>query len=438
MRRGIQAQLVLSETESDNEKWLDDGQLGVERKLFFRELVARFAHNLALKWNLGEENDYSAPLLVSMASYLSAVDPYDHPIAVHTHPNDFTFYAALLGNPLFSMTSIQYTNTEAGNYVEEWRQKSADAGQAWVLDMDENGTPGEGVSPFNAQEFRKEVLYEVLFSGGCLEWYLGAHPLPIGGDQSVEDFRTREPMWIYSRIARELLQNEFEFWRMEPADQLLSGESTAYGGGEVFAFQDRDFAIYLPNASAPALLDLSASPGALFWVQWFDPRKGQYAGAHSLLDGGAPRPLGAAPSEPGEDWVIVVKRVSLAADIEQLSAANPAVQKLKLDAGTDHAGDAYLLLSTFSGVYPGTDVLGVLLPLNWDAVTALVFDDPAAPGLQGFAGVLDAKGQATAQLDLTGMPLSALVGVDVNHAFLAGKGGLPTFASNPVLLQIVP
>jgi hypothetical protein len=438
MRRGVLAQLVLSETETANELWLDEGQLGLERKLFFRELIARFGHNLAIKWNLGEENDYPAALLKSMADYIQAVDPYDHPIAVHTHPNDFSYYAALLGDPAFSMTSIQYTNTQAGDHVETWRANSAAAGQPWVLDMDENGTPGEGVSDQNASYFRKEVLYDVLFSGGHVEWYLGNQPLPLGGDQSLEDFRTREPMWIYSRIARELLESEFEFWRMQPADHLVSGESSAFGGAEVFAYQDRDFAVYLPNASSGGILDLSASPGAHFWVRWFDPRLGQYAGPFSLVDGGAPLALGSAPSLSAEDWVVVVKRISLWSDVDQVSAASPAMQQFQLDAGPDHAGETYLLLSTVSGVYPGTDIGGLLLPLNWDALTSFVLLDPKGPGMGGFTGVLDANGRGTAALNLSSGALSALVGTFVNHAFLAGPGPLPTFVSNAVLLQVVP
>lgn len=39
---------------------LDGGVLGPERKLYCRELIARFAHNLALNWNIGEENTQSA------------------------------------------------------------------------------------------------------------------------------------------------------------------------------------------------------------------------------------------------------------------------------------------------------------------------------------------------------------------------------------------
>ena len=38
---------------------LDGGALGPERRLYLRELVARFGYQLALNWNLGEENTQS-------------------------------------------------------------------------------------------------------------------------------------------------------------------------------------------------------------------------------------------------------------------------------------------------------------------------------------------------------------------------------------------
>ena len=42
--------------ETENDQRMDGGALGRERKLYYRELIARFGHHLALNWNLGEEN----------------------------------------------------------------------------------------------------------------------------------------------------------------------------------------------------------------------------------------------------------------------------------------------------------------------------------------------------------------------------------------------
>jgi len=68
--KGMYLHFKTQETENDdntkgqNEKGivpeaLDDGDLGPERILYYRELIARFGYLLALNWNLGEENTQS-------------------------------------------------------------------------------------------------------------------------------------------------------------------------------------------------------------------------------------------------------------------------------------------------------------------------------------------------------------------------------------------
>src|SRR6202008_2995870 len=81
-RRGVYLHFKLEETENDDNRLgnpyqaggrgggrageppvvavsLDGGALGVERRLYLRELVARFGYLLALNWNLGEESTLS-------------------------------------------------------------------------------------------------------------------------------------------------------------------------------------------------------------------------------------------------------------------------------------------------------------------------------------------------------------------------------------------
>jgi len=61
-------------------------------------LVARFSHHLALQWNLGEENTQSFEEQVQMAGYIRSLDPYDHPIVLHTFPDEQEqVYMPLLG-----------------------------------------------------------------------------------------------------------------------------------------------------------------------------------------------------------------------------------------------------------------------------------------------------------------------------------------------------
>src|SRR5690606_15443543 len=58
VERGIHLHLVLTETENESYFEVEDGvsDFGDSRKVYYREMVARFAHHLTLTWNLGEEN----------------------------------------------------------------------------------------------------------------------------------------------------------------------------------------------------------------------------------------------------------------------------------------------------------------------------------------------------------------------------------------------
>jgi hypothetical protein len=47
--------------EAENIHLLDDAELGPQRKLYYRELIARFAHHPALNWNLGEHTNFASP-----------------------------------------------------------------------------------------------------------------------------------------------------------------------------------------------------------------------------------------------------------------------------------------------------------------------------------------------------------------------------------------
>ena len=70
-RKGVFLHFKMQENELDDNRRgskkeagivpesMDGGELGPERKLYCRELVARFGHHQALNWNLGEENTQS-------------------------------------------------------------------------------------------------------------------------------------------------------------------------------------------------------------------------------------------------------------------------------------------------------------------------------------------------------------------------------------------
>ncbi|MEI2724600.1 MAG: DUF5060 domain-containing protein [Verrucomicrobiota bacterium] len=137
-RKSIFLHFVLNEAEHGNKNELDDTALGVERKLYYREIIARFAHHVALQWNLCEEYNLDiklAPdLIKSYAEYIHAVDPYNHPITVHHAGKLPKAWEPFLGFRLFPVTSFQWRQTDI---VEYWRKASLAAGFPQVIGMDE-------------------------------------------------------------------------------------------------------------------------------------------------------------------------------------------------------------------------------------------------------------------------------------------------------------
>jgi CubicO group peptidase (beta-lactamase class C family) len=305
-RQGIMLHVVLNEAEAANKKELDGGQLGVERKLFYRELIARFGHFPALQWNISEEYNLHHKIdpetVKEFAQYIADTDPDDHPITVHHSSRAEKAWAPFVGNANFTVTSFQ-ENKDVSKLVESWREKSRQAGVPLVIGVDESFP--DKTSPTNIDRHRKEYIWNVYFSGGQIE-------LILDELLKVEDFRRYEAAWQYMAYARNFMNEHLPFWEMEPADGLLQGESEFKGknnlvGGQVLAKQGEAYAIYLAIAVETGKLDLQEFP-ARFRQRWFNPRAGTFAGPEVYVQGGRQISLGTPPTDPSEDWVVLLTR----------------------------------------------------------------------------------------------------------------------------------
>jgi hypothetical protein len=310
--KGISLHFVFNEANEANKKELDGATLGVERKLFYREMVARYGHHLALQWNLCEEYDLEYPLspdtVKAFAGYIQQLDPYDHPITVLNVGDPVgdasRGWTPFLGDNRFSTTSLQIRRTTPDSpfsaHVEQWRAMTTSSGRPIPISLDEYC--GE-CTTISAGEKRK-ILWAIYLSGGQLEWFAP------GLDRTMEDFRPPyDELLTYTRYARSFMEENLPFWEMAPQDGLLSGESgesSAYGGGQVFAKQGQLYAVYLPNATSTGTLDLSGVSGSL-QKSWYNPRTGTFEGATQTISGGAKRSLGAPPSSASSDWVVLVQ-----------------------------------------------------------------------------------------------------------------------------------
>jgi len=318
---------------------LDGGRLGIERKLYCRELIARFGHALALNWNIGEENTQSSEEIRDMVKYLHDTDPYQHHIVLHTFPNQQDkVYQPLLGDAsLLTGVSLQNSWSAVHRQTLQWLRASAAAGRPWVVANDEQNPAGLGVPPdpgykghdgiavekskpkgakaegnftarpYTLHDIRKLTLWGNLMAGGAgVEYYFG-YALPEN-DLICEDFRSRDKSWDYCRIALEFFRTEkIPLAEMTSANALV-GNVKDDNSKYCFAKQDEVYLVYLPNGGSSDL-DLSGVEGT-FVVKWFNPRTGGALqdGTVRSLKGGSLVSLGRPPAEATEDWVAVIRK----------------------------------------------------------------------------------------------------------------------------------
>jgi hypothetical protein len=305
---------------------LDGGALGPERRLYLRELIARFAHELALNWNLGEENTQSPEEIRDMARFLHETDPYRHPVVIHTFPNQQDqVYPPLLGSRSeLTGASLQNSWSQAHQRTLKWVTESAKAGKPWVVCNDEQnpaemgvppdpgyeGHSGEAVQggkPYTLHDVRKLCLWGTLMAGGGgVEYYFG-YQLPQN-DLLCQDWRSRDRSWDCGRIALEFFRDQkIPFWDMQNTDALV-GNVKNDNSKFCLAKAGELYLVYLPNGGT-AELDLTAATGH-FSVKWFNPRGGgalQDGSVPSVPGGGSAR-LGQPPVDSAQDWLVVVRK----------------------------------------------------------------------------------------------------------------------------------
>ncbi len=330
--KGLYLHFKLQEQENDDDRIgiearkgdvpaaMDGGRLGPERKLYLRELIARFGYQLALNWNLGEENTQSPEEQRDMAKFIRDTDPYHHHLVVHTFPPwQDRVYTKLIGEQsVLTGASLQMHWDQVNQRTLQWRRESAKTGRKWIVANDEQGSAAHGVPPddgyqgfagkdrqgksiHNMHDIRKKTLWGNLLAGGAgVEYYFGYQLAE--NDLVAEDFRSRDKSWDYCRIALAFFrENKIPFWQMEGADSP--------DGKYLFSKQGEVYVLYLPEGGSGSL-DLSAVNGN-FNVRWFNPRSGGAllkSTVSSVRGGAANVSLGTPPESPAEDWLVLVRR----------------------------------------------------------------------------------------------------------------------------------
>ena len=315
-KKGILIHLLTQETE--NETLLDNGDTEVQRKLYLRELSARFGHHLGIIWNMGEENgpaDWS-PIgqtdeqRIEMGDYLKSINPYNPIIFLHSHSNDHhqdLYLTPLLGENSYDGASMQIADPKKVNSrIKFWINKSISSDKKWIVNLDEIGPHWKGVLPdafdIKHDTIRHHGLWGSLLAGaGGVEWYFG-WKFP-NADLTCEDFRSRDLWWDQSSIATKFI-SQFPLEKMDSTNELVK---TPYS----FCLSKKDdlYLIYFPSKSNTFEVKLLNNKFN-YSIAWFNPRIGGEIenGSITSISGGGFKRIGKPPYEINKDWVAIIKK----------------------------------------------------------------------------------------------------------------------------------
>ena len=311
--------------ETENETILDDGDTGPMRKLYYRELIARFGHLPALNWNLGEENGkwpwaaHDKPKLQSteqrlaMGRYFEQNDPYNHPIVAHNGQWPDDLYGP---DSPYTGWSLQTEKEDFSQVHPKTLRILSDAkaaGKVWHVACDEPGDHRYSVLPdaLDPGHYypRVNALWGNLLAGGWgVEWYYGyreAH-----SDLSLQDHRSREIMYEQSAHAlRFFADHDLPVGNMESHDDLVNG-------GEAFCLADPGhvYVAIIKHAAQGPTVQFQDHEGD-FDIHWYDPRNGgelQLGTVETVTAGKAghgdnQHKVGVPPKDIEKDWVLLVR-----------------------------------------------------------------------------------------------------------------------------------
>ena len=301
-------------SEAENQGLLDNGDMGPQRKLYYRELIARFGHHLALNWNIGEENGLwmkkeitpwqTTTQRLACAQYFHDHDPYNHHIVIH---NGQAFYDLLGPESKYTGLSIQTNRPDFSNVhgaVLKWRKVATAAKKVWANAVDEPGDAQFSLVPDkinpNHDNARQNALWGSLMAGAWgIEWYFGYKN--EHSDLTCEDWRSRDKMWDQSSYALSFFKdNEIPYWEMEPRDELTENEDfiLAKGNDQMVIYQK------LGPKQKTILADINGN----FSVQWYNPRTGNNSEKEKSIKASGKLVIGLPPAETEKDWVILIRR----------------------------------------------------------------------------------------------------------------------------------
>ena len=196
--------MVLTETENDSWFEVFDGLSAGEdfaplRKLYYREMVARFGHLPMLVWTLGEENDssdnrpkapYAQPTTAAQhrefANYIRKLDPQDHAID--------------------SLSDIKLQVRDSSfKTVMTSTQKAQAAGRAWRVTVEAPLSKEASAGAKNVEADNSHAIKQAAFEEGAIERAIETVLWPVllaggaGVDWSFDGQYNASPSHVYNK-----------------------------------------------------------------------------------------------------------------------------------------------------------------------------------------------------------------------------------------------
>ena len=306
-QKGVLVNLVLTETE--NESYFEERELGKpegfanSRKIYFREMIARFGYLPGITWNLGEENGWDDEKPFQKANtdqqrkdfcdYLRSLTYYQDHISVHNGPSDDDhIYTPLYGHQSITGPAFQWDfGKNIYENVLKLRLKSDSASHPWVVSLDE---PYVDPPTRDLNEWRIDNVWPTFMAGGAgIELYIGA-----GLDVKEQDLRPYEAYYKTMTIATNFFNKYVPFHEVAPDTSFQK---------DIWVLRKKDelFVVYIKNTK-DLKLDL---PKRNYTISWYDPVLGGklQTGSLSVLSGGDGVSIGLPPAKPEQDWVCLIK-----------------------------------------------------------------------------------------------------------------------------------
>ncbi|GAA0726064.1 hypothetical protein GCM10009430_32630 [Aquimarina litoralis] len=327
MKKGLMVHFQLTERENQNYfEFAEGGDFAISRKIYYRELVARFGYLNAITWDIGEENGWkfnnqrgkpnTTAQRKSFADYLKKIIPYNDHIVIHNYP-PIDIFTPLLGNSSYSGIAYQDDVDEKNGHdkVLSWINKSKQAGRKWVVSYDEPYTK----ELVNKNAFRKDAIWASITAGAAgVEFYMGG-----GFDLRVQNYREYSDYWKYLRNAKLFFKNNnIKYNLFKASDNIVSR-------GWCLSKNNNEYILYLKSGGSSEI----NLPSGEFSIKWYDPREGGNLknGSKRSVTGGNRVSIGTAPNNTNNDWVIYIKKTD--SDNVSVSGVDILRTNLTIDEG---------------------------------------------------------------------------------------------------------